>query len=128
MITPDIFRYGKQGIAVRAGMVLSFFSVADIRGFLQEDDGGGDGFGNVSYPFQRTDNEEKVDVEGRGVLPFGGDQKGQRFAMGFVQFLSRRRISLAASTSCVSRHLAASLNSDTAISSRGSTISGERDS
>lgn len=67
-------------------MVLSFFSVADIRGFLQEDDGGGDGFGNVSYPFQRTDNEEKVDVEGREVLPFGGDQKGQRFAMGFVQF------------------------------------------
>ena len=60
--------------------------MADVRGFLQEDDGGGDGFGNVSYPFQRTDNEEKVDVEGRGVLPFGGDQKGQRFAMGFVQF------------------------------------------
>lgn len=113
---------------MRAGIVLFFFSVADVRGFLQEDDGGGDGFGNVSDTFQRTDNEEKIDVEGRGSRPFGADQKGQRFAMGFVQFLSRRRIPLAASTSCVSRHRAASLNSDTAISSRGSTISGERDS
>ena len=102
--------------------------MADVRGFLQEDDGGGDGFGNVSYPFQRTDNEEKVDVEGRGVLPFGGDQKGQRFAMGFVQFFVAQAYFPVASTSFVSRHLAASLNSDTAISSRGSTISGERDS
>lgn len=59
--------------------------VADVRGFLQEDDGGGDCFGNVPDALQGTDDEEQVDVEGECVFPFRGDQQGQRLAVGLVQ-------------------------------------------
>lgn len=61
-------------------------AMADVRGFLQEDDGGGDGFGNVPDSLQGADDEEQVDVEGGLILPFRGYQQGQRLAVGLVQF------------------------------------------
>lgn len=60
--------------------------MADVRGFFQEDDGGGDGFGNVPDALNGADDEEQVDVEGGVALPARGDQEGQRLAVGLVQF------------------------------------------
>lgn len=61
-------------------------AVADVCGFLQEDDGSSDGLGNVPDAFNGADDEKQVDVEGGGAFSFWGDQEGQRLAVGLVQF------------------------------------------
>ena len=84
----------KRGMAFWGNSFSVFFSVrsfipavADVRGFLQEDDGGGDGFGDVSDALDGADDEEQVDVEGLLFLCLRSDEAAQGFAVGLVQLL-----------------------------------------
>lgn len=125
----------KRGMAFWGNSFSVFFSVrsfipavADVRGFLQEDDGGGDGFGDVSDALDGADDEEQVDVEGLLFLCLRSDEAARALRWALSSFLSRSRTSRAVSMSCVFRLSTASRNSETAMFSRGRTMSGARDS